>query len=154
MEERKNDLNCGTAKPQQCRSGFKYLDHPSDIAIEVCGNTVRELFLNAALGMLSIISDVKSSRERKAKRFDLSEESYEELLHSFLSEILWLVMNERFFPLRIHLLSFAEYTLDANIEGIRLKDTEIKSEVKAVTYHQLEIVKKKDIWCTNVIFDV
>ena len=38
---------------------FKPLDHPSDIGIIVFGNNLKDIFENAALGMFSLISDLK-----------------------------------------------------------------------------------------------
>lgn len=154
MEGSKESSNCNTTEPQHRRTGFKYLDHPSDVGIEVSGNTLKELFINAALGMLSIISDIQPKRKRITKKLHVSEETTEELLHSYLSEILWFVTKERFFPMHITLLTFNDHSLDAELEGVQLKNEEIKSEVKAVTYHQLEIYQKKNIWFTNLIFDV
>ncbi len=134
--------------------GYKFIDHPSDIGMEVEGRTLRELFINAAKGMLSVISEPTSRSKRFSKKLHLKEDSHEELLHSYLSEILWFITSERFFPIKISIIRLNENTLDAEMEGFQLKSEEIKREVKAVTYHQLKIIKKGQIWFTRIIFDV
>ena len=134
--------------------GYKFIDHPSDIGMEVKGESLKKLFINAALGMLSVISESTSTSKRFSKKLHLEEDSHEELLHSYLSEILWLVTSERFFPIKIGITRLNENTLDAEMEGFQLKSEEITREVKAVTYHQLKIIKKGQIWFTRIIFDV
>ena len=134
--------------------GYRFIDHPSDIGMDVKGETLKDLFVNASNGMLSVISEPTSSSKRFSKKLHLKEDSHEELLHSYLSEILWLIASERFFPIKIDITRLNENTLDAEMEGFQLKSEKIEREVKAVTYHQLKIIKKGQIWFTRIIFDV
>jgi len=135
-------------------SGYKFIDHPSDIGIEVKGKTHKELFLNAVSGMLSIISDSSNGREKIKKSLHLEEGSLEELLHSFLSEILWFIISERFLPLSVSINLLEKTTLQAHLEGITITDEEVKREIKAVTFHQLKIEKINGYFLTRIIFDV
>lgn len=134
--------------------GYRFIDHPSDVGMEVEGVTLEELFINAATGMLSIIAEPTSRSKNLTKELHLKEDSTEELLHSFLSEILWFITKERFFPLTINIFGISKVSLDAKLEGIQLKEEEINGEVKAVTYHQLKINKRDRILFTKLIFDV
>ena len=168
--------------------GYRFIDHPSDVGMEVEGVTLEELFINAATGMLSIIAEPASRSEaprgkprgikaesseaiaipprgkprgilakegkKLSKKLHLKEDSTEELLHSFLSEILWFITKERFFPLSINILRTNKVSLDAKLEGLQLKEEEITGEVKAVTYHQLKIVRRDRVLFTKLIFDV
>jgi len=134
--------------------GYRFIDHPSDVGIAVEGKTVEELFVNATKGMLSIISEPTTGRKRIYKKLHLKEDSLEEILHSYLSEILWLITTESYFPIKINFSNLNKNTLDATLEGIKLKSDEIKGEVKAVTYHQLKVIHKDGFWTTKVIFDV
>ncbi len=136
---------------------FKYIDHPSDIGVEVEGKSLEGLFLNAAKAMLSVISEKKNAgKDEKVitKRMHLEEECVEELLHSFLSEILWLLSGEGFFPLVIRILTMGEKEIDAALSGISIPCEQLKGEIKAVTYHQLEVQKRDDKLFTRIIFDV
>jgi SHS2 domain-containing protein len=136
---------------------FTYLDHPSDVAIEVEGVSLEKLFVNAAKAMLSVISE--KSRAKKGeivseKRIHLEEESAEELLHAFLSEILWFIGQEGFFPLVIDVVTIDEKAIDMVLKGVSLPQDRMKAEIKAITYHQLEIKKKGGKLFTRIIFDV
>ena len=124
------------------QGSFKYIDHPSDIGIEVEGKSLEGLFQNAAIAMLSLISekeDIRKDEEPTEKRIHLAEECTDELLHSFLSEILWLVMQERFFPLKIRILTMREEEIDATLSGIPIQREEMKAEIKAITYLWISI---------------
>jgi len=135
-------------------SGYKLIDHPSDIGMEVEGKTLRELFVNAAKGMLSIISDTPQNGEMFIKQLHLKEDSTEELLHSYLSEILWFVSNENFFPVKINISNISESSIDVRFGGIHIKDEEVEGEVKAITYHQLKVEQNDQKFFTKLIFDV
>ena len=134
--------------------GYRFIDHPSDVGMEVEGVTLEELFINAATGMLSIIAEPGSRSKNLTKEMRLKEDSTEDLLHSFLSEILWFITKERFFPLTINIFAINKDSLDAKLEGIQLKEEEITGEVKAVTYHQLKIVRRDRVLFTKLILDV
>ncbi len=135
---------------------FKLIDHPSDVAIEVEGTSLANLFQNAAEAMLMVISEEKVRGSGKAvkKRIHLDESSSEELLHSFLTEILWLLMNKGYFPLGISITSIERESLDAVLTGITVPLERIKVEIKAVTYHQLHIKKRNGKLYTRIIFDI
>jgi SHS2 domain-containing protein len=107
--------------------------------------------------MLSVISEKKGAEkddELGAKRIHLVEENTEELLHSFLSEILWLVMQEGYFPSSMRVVMVDEKEIDAALSGVSIQSEEMKAEIKAITYHQLRIWKKDDKLFTRIIFDV
>ncbi len=153
----KEPVNCDTAKPQPSKTGFRFIDHPSDVGMEISGATLAELFLNAAKGMLSIVSDrtgVNEGEQLVSKQLHIKEDSPEELLHSFLSEILWLITDELFFPFRIQICTVTSVTIEVVLEGVLLKREDLRTEVKAVTYHQLHIRKRSGLYGTKLIFDV
>lgn len=136
---------------------FTYIDHPSDIGVEVEALSLEGLFLNAAEAMLSVISEKKKAGTDErwiTKRLHLEEESVEELLHSFLTELLWLVMQEGIFPLTIRVLSVGEKEIDAACKGVPIRSQEMRGEIKAITYHQLGVQKKDGKLFTRIIFDV
>jgi SHS2 domain-containing protein len=153
----KEPVNCDTAKQQPSKIGFRFIDHPSDVGMQINGETLVELFLNAAKGMLSIVSDRTGTNEGEqlvSKQLHIKEDSPEELLHSFLSEILWLIIDELFFPFRIRICTATSLSIEVILEGVLLKKEDLRTEVKAVTYHQLHICKRKGLYSTKLIFDV
>jgi SHS2 domain-containing protein len=140
-----------------CGEGFRYIDHPSDIGVEVEGKSLEELFLNAAQAMLSIIADSNGAGNMDKpirKTLRVEEDSAEELLHSFLTEILWLIGTQDFFPRAIRFRSLSETSVDAELSGGPLEKEALKNEIKAVTYHQLKVRTEGEKLVTRIIFDV
>ncbi len=141
-------------------STYKYIDHTADIAVEISGNTFEELFL-AALNSWksSIIEPSDHKRSMYERNISLEENSVEELLVSILQELNYLLEVKRIFPLEIDKITIEkkndEYKLKCNAWfGEILKQDVIKTEIKAITFHQLEIKKMHDVYKTIIIFDI
>jgi SHS2 domain-containing protein len=135
-------------------SGYKLIDHPSDMGIEVEGDTLVKLFENAARGMLTLISDARHDGEKLIRKLHIKEDTVEELLHSFLNEILWLIEDERFFPVKTKVDVINSNEINVELKGVIMGDNKIDREVKAVTYHQLKVENVGGKLFTRIIFDV
>jgi SHS2 domain-containing protein len=51
-------------------------------------------------------------------------------------------------------LRIEPYRIEALIRGDKIENQKIEREIKAVTYHNLEIVKKNNKWEAKVLFDL
>lgn len=131
---------------------FEFLDHPADLKIKAYGKTRKELFSNMMLGMeeslKTDLEEEKDKQEIKIKSLDS-----ETLLVDFLSQILYSNhVNEAVYK-DIKFKKFAENELEAEIFGQKVKF--FGEEIKAVTYHDLEIIQKNDNeWEATVLFDI
>jgi len=144
---------------------YKYIDHLSDIGVEFYGDTLAELFENAAAGMFSIMCDLNVVKPLEKKEVKISEKnvSYEDLLVLWLEKLLYLyevnnVLFSKFNVTRVEKNGNSS-VLEAGIYGEKIDFSrhEIKIAIKAPTYHRLEIKKKdrKDYkWKGRIIFDV
>ena len=75
---------------------------------------------------------------------------------NWLREVLYLWAGAEKLVKNTQILSLSEYELFSKITG---DDYEpdchiIKNEIKAVTYHQIEVQKIQDGWMSQIIFDV
>lgn len=135
---------------------FIILDHPADIGIEAYGKTKRELFLNSATGLMSIIAG--DSKIDRKETFDISIHAIDEesLLVKWLSEILYFYDAKKFLTCDADFKFLNETSLIAKLygENFTSEKHELNIDVKAVTYHQLEIKKEKDLWSCRVFFDI
>ncbi|MEE9224290.1 MAG: archease [Thermoplasmata archaeon] len=119
---------------------YEFIEHTADIGIKAYGETLEESFANAALGMFNVMTDV--SKVEPVGEFDVKVESdtLENLLVDWLGELIFLhetqdvLLSE--FDVEIDGLS-----LDAKVRGetIDREKHELKDDVKAVTYHMLEV---------------
>jgi SHS2 domain-containing protein len=135
---------------------FTLLDHIADLGIIVRGRNLRDLFEMAAKSMMYIM--VKGKPVDTTKTFNLSVEGYDlaDLMVRWLGEILYLFEGEHELVTGVEITSVSHSNLDATLETVSF-DTdlhEILCEIKAVTFHQIEVVKKDDHWETRIIFDL
>lgn len=145
---------------------FKEFEHRADIGIEVYGNSLEQLFEHALIGFYSILlgkngfSHLPDSTE--IRQLKLEDTSPETLLVSFLNELNYLFLVKRIilYPvkkLKIENNGHSSFTLSLRakeINRISEKLFENALEIKAVTYHQLQIVEKNGQFAARLIFDI
>jgi len=143
---------------------FEVLPHTADIKIRAYGETKKELFCHALIGMFQIIGPqvpgcrVSNERvicEELPQKHDIVIESPDQvaLLVDFLSEALYLsdVHDEAYLDVDIHQL--ADKKISATLRGVKITGFEVV-EIKAVTYHELVIKKVNDMWQADIVFDI
>ena len=134
---------------------FEIIDHTADIGIVAYGDDVGELFINAARGMISIITDTRNVAEAIRQDIDIEAENQAELLVAWLNELLYLFDAENLIFSRFEMLDIGETNLKAIAFGehFDLARHEIKSQIKAATYHMLKL-EKTERFKAQVILDV
>ncbi|OYT40421.1 MAG: hypothetical protein B6U86_04090 [Candidatus Altiarchaeales archaeon ex4484_43] len=137
---------------------FEFLEHIADLRFIAYGKSLNDCFQNSAKAMFSAISDPKSIEEKNLKRIALRAENLEELLHDFLSELLFLFETRGllFKKFRVSIDRNKGYRLKAELRGEKFnpKKHEIKTEIKAVTYHEMLIEKRNEEWTAEVLCDI
>ncbi|OPX37174.1 MAG: hypothetical protein B1H12_05505 [Desulfobacteraceae bacterium 4484_190.2] len=135
---------------------FTLLDHTADLGIIVRGRDLRTLFEAAAKSMMYIM--VKGKPADTTKAFNLSVEGYDlaDLMVRWLGEILYLFEGEHELVTGVDITSVSHSHLNATLEIVYFDTNlhEILCEIKAVTFHQIEVAKKDDHWETRIIFDL
>ena len=135
---------------------YELIDHTADVGVKAYGKTLSEAFENAAKGMFDIITD--SSEIESIGQYDIELEApdLEQLLVDWLSELLFLnsAKNLVFGFFKID-LDEKNKKLTAKVFGEKfdLSKHKIGAEIKAVTYHMLEVKKKKPFH-VQVLFDI
>ncbi len=138
---------------------FEYIDHTADIGIRAFGQSLEDAFSNAAKAMFLLMAkdnniDVVESRDIELESDDiifLFKKWLEELLYFFESEKL--VFSK--FELKIK-VSDGLYRLKATVYGEKYNPHKHGSgvEIKAVTYHMMDVGKSEDGYYAQVIFDI
>jgi SHS2 domain-containing protein len=134
----------------------RLLEHTADMGIEASGQTLEELFAQAAYGLMEIISGTPEALCREEKSVTVEGGDSEELLVNWLNEILYLFEIKRFFPLDFEIEEVRENRLLARVRGEPFDPQRhpVEREVKAVTYHQLRIEKIDGLWHARVYVDL
>ena len=135
---------------------YKLLDHTADIGIIAFGRDLPEAFGNAAYAMFDILTDMDRIEEADKSNLRVSASNTEELLVTWLDELLYRYETERFICKRFVINDMDDRSLSATVFGEKVDPArhEIKLEIKSVTYHQLRVEKTDDGWTAQVIFDV
>lgn len=132
---------------------FEVLEHTADLKILAFGKDKKDVFLNMLLGMTEgQRAEIKDKKKIKRK-IEIKSLDSKTLLVDFLSEALYLSQVNK------EIYSDARFTkfIDTKIEGELLgqKVERFGLDIKAVTYHDLDIRQKKDgTWKATVLFDI
>jgi SHS2 domain-containing protein len=140
---------------------YTILDHTADIGFEVAGITKEELFGNAVVALFDLILEREDGpspgyREEE-KSIVVKGGDIEDLLVNFLREVLYLFNGKKWVVINCRPVEVTDNRIDAQLFGEPYdpRKHHIKTEIKAVTYHDLSVEKKsEDRWEARVIFDV
>lgn len=135
---------------------YEQIEHTGDIGIKIFGKSVIELFKNAAFGLFDIMIDTSGIGTRIMTNIEIAGDNPEELLVNWLSELNYLFITEDIVFTKFDILRFAENEISANVFGDKYdpRKKQVKTEIKAVTYHEISVKKVKDEWQAQVIFDI
>ena len=140
-------------KPSNC--GYKPVDHTADIGLYIWGVNMESLLTAGFKGLIGITSALKNLNGNESIKLKISSDDRESLLISFLNEILYLINVKRWMPAKIVKLKISGKILTAELSGAPYKSpAALRTEVKAATYHAVEIKDNDDILSTNVYFDL
>lgn len=127
------------------------------MGIEATGVTLEELFANAAHGLREMIFGVLPPEpEQTNLRISLEGIDVEELLVSWLNEILYIFEIQHFVPAHFQVIKVESTRMSAIVSGRILEKNQlsVQREVKAVTYHQLILKKTGGGWLTRLFVDL
>ena len=121
---------------------YEFLEHTADVAFRACGKDVDELFEHAAEALESVMICLDDVAYESSRVITLTSGSFEDLLYDWLSELL-VVFELDLFAVRRCRVKIKDLSLYAKCFGEKIDPSKhrLKEEVKAVTYHELEITK-------------
>ena len=132
---------------------FEEIEHTADRALRIYGCNLQELLLHAAGGLnrlMGAVDDIDPVPEKKSVEIEAVDA--ESLLVEWLSELAYWAEAEMLVFSKFDLQSVSPTHVKALIFGRRV--TQMETHIKAVTYHNLEIVKTETGLAATVVFDV
>jgi SHS2 domain-containing protein len=131
------------------------IEHTADVGIIARADTVEDLFAAAAEGMLAFIIDRNDVRPDETRRRIVEADEREGLLVAWLNDLILLLNADGFVLADVRVLECTDTRLVADVRGepVDLARHRFRLDVKAATYHQLE-VSRPNGWRARVIFDV
>ncbi len=137
-------------------SGFELREHTADVALYAWGDTLEALFRSSADGLYAVLGELHTSGGGEPTAITVTDGDLADLLGDFLAELLYLFDSAR---VRMADIEFAELR-DGRVraaglaEPLDLRQSSFDCEVKAVTRHNLAIVKTANGYETTVILDL
>jgi SHS2 domain-containing protein len=140
---------------------FEIVEHTADIGIRAGGHDLAELFTNAAAGMFTIMADPEALETNKAAtvsvRVSTTAASLDELLVVWLEELLFISESHELLLRQVEVEAVGDGRAGGVAFGIPFSHARdaLRGEIKAVTYHLLEVKEDPtEGWTCQVIFDV
>lgn len=132
---------------------YELIEHTADLMVKAYGNTLEECFANAGYALFDQTVDLSGIGPVKTFDIEASGDEPEDLLYSFLSELLFVEDCEGFIMCELEVrFDGGRVVCRGKGEVLDRSRHRIKSEIKAVTYHMLSV--NADEPSVTVIFDV
>ena len=135
---------------------YEQIPHTADIALRVYGNDLKELFINAAYGMFDVIADLEGLKVSVSIDVNLEAPSKEELLVCWLDELIYNFYTKGiiFFNFDVSFISEKHIMAKASGRHVGENKNRLKTEIKAATYHDLQIKETTEGLSADIVFDV
>ncbi len=135
---------------------YTLLDHTADLRIRVRGDDPADLFKKAGLALFDLITRSERVEPREVIEVTVTGDDPPDLMVNYLRELLHLwTGNEKLVNL-IDIVDISDTAVSARVstDPYQPGRHEILHEIKAVTYHQIEVSRTEDGWQATVVFDV
>ncbi len=135
---------------------YEFINHTADIGIKVRGFSRKEMFENAARAMFDLIVDLDTVETRDQMAIEIRGGELEELLADWLRDLLYRYNGDKYLLKEFKIEKISPRGLKARVRGEKLDMSRhsLRREIKAVTYHDLEIRKLNREWQAQIIFDI
>jgi SHS2 domain-containing protein len=136
------------------------IDHTGDIGIQITADSLPQLFERAAVGTFHVLTDLPAVRVEDEIEITVEGRDREALMVRWLSELNYrhTVEHRLFCDFAVEAIDETEagFSLTATARGEPLDPARhtVYTEIKAVTFHGMEIRETDDGWAVQVIFDM
>lgn len=135
---------------------YELIDHTADIGIRISARDRSTLFSRAAWALFDLIGDLEAVEVRSEDQVSLQSPELETLMVMWLNELIYRHETAGLLAREFDVTIRDGFSLTARIGGetIDVARHEIFRNIKAATYHQLEVKQAKGWWHAQIIFDV
>ncbi len=138
-------------------TGYKLLEHTSEIGFEATGKTLDDAFVNAGKAVFEIMTDIDHLTQEQEYTFSVDSENLEALFFDFVDELIYISQAEGLllgtFDITIHETDDG-YTLTATGTGQELRPDMRLQEIKAPTYSDMAVKQQDSAWYLRMFVDV
>jgi SHS2 domain-containing protein len=138
------------------RQPYEAFDHTADIGLHAYGQTLPELFSNAAAGMESLLVAPEQIEQRVSREISAEGHDLVSLLVAWLNKLIFLFDTEYLLFSRFEISDFTGTQLRATAWGepYDARRHDLSSAIKAVTWHEASVESEEDGYRARIIFDI
>ncbi|MDJ0829768.1 MAG: archease [Desulfobacterales bacterium] len=135
---------------------YRILDHTADFGIQVFGQSAQEVFIQAAYAMMEQIVNRKALEVKFENQLVIEGFDWPDLMVNWLRELLFLWSGNELLMKRALINTLSPNRLSAvlKLDVYSAKRHVIKNEIKAITYHELQVKQTVAGWQAQFICDV
>lgn len=133
---------------------YRFLEHTADVRLHLEGSNLEELFVDGLRGVFEFLRPSSSSSATRVERgITVDSSDITALLVDFLGELVRLASTYKEAYSRIIFDELSSSSLRATLIGEKV--SEFGDDIKAVTYHEANIVRNEQgQWETDIVFDI
>ncbi len=135
---------------------YQTIDHTADIGIAVQADNVEVLFAEAARGLSELIFGQRAFTATETVTLSVKGSDWPDLMINWLRELLFLWNGENQIPGPVEIRKIEPFGIEATVpvDNTPCDPHDIFNEIKAVTYHAIEVEQKDGRWQARIIFDI
>ena len=134
---------------------YKFIDEiKSDVLFEAYGNSLKELFENAAEAMFTIICKLDKVEQSKVEEFVIKGEKLEDTFWNWLSGLIAIVDTEEMFFSKFEVEEVDETHVKAKLYGSSIKPELGETVVKSLTNYKFNVEKSGKGYKAVVSLDI
>jgi SHS2 domain-containing protein len=135
---------------------YRLIDHTADTGVVLVAADGPSLFEKAAFALFDLLTDLKRVEGRQSLTLDVTGQDWPDLMVAWMRELLYLWVGRGLLVNSARVEGLEEFRLGATL-AVEPFDPErhvIKTEIKAVTYHQLAVAPGPEGWRAQIVFDI
>ncbi len=141
-------------QPGSVDCGYAFVDHTADVMADCWGRGFSGLLMAAADVLYETAMEERRGDREDVQTIELSAQGWEDMLIRWLQELLFLLDAEQFVGVSFSFQKASPERLAARVEGYRHTPEERGPEIKAATYHGLEVQREGDLYKARIVLDL
>ncbi|MGD8836741.1 MAG: archease [Desulfobacteraceae bacterium] len=135
---------------------YRLIDHTADFGLEIWGDDETALFEEAAKALFDLIFDPAAVKAQHCRTVEVQGDDWPDLMVNWLRELLYMFNGQERIVGNVAVTGIDKGRVQAAVawEAFDPRRHEIKAEIKAVTYHQIDVGPCEGGWRARVIFDI
>jgi len=135
---------------------YELIDHTADLGIRVSGKNLSTLFSNAGHALFDLMADNSALVADRQKELRLRADDLDELMFLWIRTLLAEFVCESWMYMHFDVSITQQRSLWALLRGHKtvMPQHLLRNDLKAITYHELHVSMRDNVWTTQLIFDV